>query len=94
MTSPRGFKSHLPYSMLPGGEPAKSLAKYIYVYRNPKDVAVSDYHQIKAFFSNECSWKMYLRQFCSGQVGYGFVLDHILGWWKHKGNQNNTAVLI
>ena len=32
---PRAFKSHTNYEHMPGGEPAKPPAKYIYVARNP-----------------------------------------------------------
>ena len=41
MTSPRAFKSHLPYEMMPCGLPSSTPGKYINVIRNPKDVAVS-----------------------------------------------------
>ena len=39
--SPRVFKSHFPYDLVPGGLPHTTPAKYIYVIRNPKDVCVS-----------------------------------------------------
>ena len=42
--SPRAFKSHLPYELVPGGLPHTTPAKYIYVMRNPKDVCVSTWY--------------------------------------------------
>ena len=86
MSSPRGFKSHLRYNLIPGTEPAESPAKYIYVYRNPKDTAVSGFFQAKSLVMPDITWEKYLDRFLSGQVGYGPMLDHILGWWQHKGD--------
>nr|CAD7261591.1 unnamed protein product [Timema shepardi] len=42
MTSPRHFKTHLPFSLLP--PQLLDTCKVVYVARNPKDVAVSYYH--------------------------------------------------
>ena len=41
MTSPRVFKGHLPYEMMPCGLPSDTPEKYINVIRNLKNVAVS-----------------------------------------------------
>ena len=49
MPSPRYFKSHMPYQMMPGGPPHTASAKYIYVARNPKDVAVSLFYHLRGF---------------------------------------------
>ena len=44
LPSPRAFKSHFLYDMMPCGSPSTAPGKYIYISRNPKDVAVSYYH--------------------------------------------------
>ena len=75
--------------MLPGGQPALSQAKYIYVYRNPKDAVVSGYYHTKGLLSKEATWDSYLDQFLTERVVFGPILDHVLGWWKHRGVLKN-----
>lgn len=87
MKSPRGFKTHLPYHLMPGGDPIiNKQVKYIYVYRNPKDVAVSLFHHSDAMkYIHDIVWDEYFEDFISGHVIYGSYFKHLLGWWKHKG---------
>ena len=47
MSRPRAFKSHMPYDLCPCGPPNTTPCRYIYVMRNPKDVAVSLFFQQK-----------------------------------------------
>ena len=85
--SPRGLKSHLPYKLVPGGEPGTTAAKYISVYRNPKDTAVSSYHQFRNLFAPEMSWDEHFEEFLSPKMSgpSGKCLEYYLEWWKHKG---------
>ena len=85
MPSPRGFKVHVPYHLTPGGEPTFSPAKYIYVYRNPKDTLTSNYHFIVKFFPADISWDNYFKMYTRGQMHWGNLLDHVQGWYCHKG---------
>ena len=43
LPSPRLFHSHLPYHLIPKGQDERTVCKYIYIARNPKDVVVSFY---------------------------------------------------
>ena len=70
---------------MPGKEPAKSPAKYIYVYRNPKDTAVSLYHHAQSLYLGPTPWDGFIELLMSGRMFYGDMLDHHSGWWKHKG---------
>lgn len=90
MPSPRLLSSHAPYRLVPGGSPRSSPAKYIYVARNPKDVAVSFYYHSRAFKVYEYSgnWDHFYTLFVRGQVEFGSWFDHVLGWWEHRDQKN------
>ena len=94
MSSPRAFKTHLPISMIPSGPDAPL---YIYVARNPKDVAVSLYSFAAQLFKSSVgvvpfSWEIFLMMFISGNLWYGSWFDHVLGWWEHKDKPNVLLV--
>jgi len=90
MSSPRIFKSHNPYHMMMGGVPHTSPARYIYIARNPKVVAVSYYHLTRGFemFQYSGTWENYLQLFMNGRVYFGLWFDHVLEWWKHRDAEN------
>ena len=91
MTSPRFFKSHLPYSLMPGGgDPEKTKANYICVIRNPKDAAISMYHHMKKMIPSHLlsSWEVYFDKFIDGNVPHGSFHSHFLGWWAHRDAAN------
>ena len=88
--SPRFFKSHLRYRLLPGGEPAKTKAKYIYVMRNPKDAVLSYYNHVQKLFPAQYvpTWEVFFENFFSEDVPYGTCFSHFLEWWAHKDAPN------
>ena len=90
MPSPRCFKSHTPYHMMPGGVPHTSPAKYIYVARNPKDAAVSLYFHTRRslIYQYTGPWDHFLQLFTRGRVESGLWFDHVLEWWKHEDDPN------
>ncbi len=96
MPSPRFFKSHLPYQLMPGGgDPANTKAKYIYVIRNPKDLAVSSFFFQQKFLppNRTKSLDDFLREFCSAEVEFGCFYSHFLGWWQHRDAPNILIVM-
>ena len=91
MPSPRFFKSHLPYQLMPGGgDPANTKAKYINVLRNPKDAAVSMFNHFRKTphlkFSGD--WNAFFDSFYSSEFPYCAFYDHYLGWWTHRDAPN------
>jgi hypothetical protein len=95
LPSPRIFKSHMPYHMALGGDPATVPCRYIYIARNPKDVAVSYYHfESEQTWSGNYNgpWEHWLDLFLAGQVQRGNWFDHVLGWWN-RSDANNILFL-
>lgn len=91
LPSPRIFKSHMPYRMALGGDPAHNPCKYIYIARNPKDVCVSYFHfeSSKAWSGNYSGpWEHWLKLYMDGLVQRGSWFDHVLGWWEHRHADN------
>ena len=91
MSSPRFFKTHLPYQLMAsGGDPAKTNAKYIYVLRNPKDAAISSYAFLRKVYPHfsTLTWESFLDKFIEGDVIFGAFYNHFLSWWCHRDSPN------
>ena len=86
LANPRVFKTHLPFKFIP----YTPDCKYIYTFRNPKDVVVSDFHYAKGmkFTSYKGTFEEYLGLFMRGELSHGFWYDHVLGWWTNRGRPN------
>lgn len=89
--SPRIFKSHMPWEMALGGNPLANPCKYLYIARNPKDVAVSYFHfesgtQWSGNYSGD--WEHWLQMFMEGRVQRDDWFDHVLSWWAHRDADN------
>uniref|UniRef100_A0A8C5RLI3 Sulfotransferase n=1 Tax=Laticauda laticaudata TaxID=8630 RepID=A0A8C5RLI3_LATLA len=87
--SPCLFTSHLPYYLVPKALQNKT-GKIIYVFRNPKDVLVSTYHFTKITPVRETpkDFDTFLEWFLSSKVPSSLWLDHVEGWYTHKGDFN------
>ncbi|XP_039211485.1 amine sulfotransferase-like isoform X1 [Crotalus tigris] len=87
--SPRLFSSHLPYYLVPKGLRSRR-AKIIYVLRNPKDILVSSYHFHKVLVKLETpkDFSTFFEKFLAGKVLCSSWLDHVEGWYAHKGDFN------
>ena len=89
MDRPRAFKSHMPYDRMPCGLPKDTPCKYIYVARNPKDMAVSYfYHYFSTKAAENMTFDKFFSALFSGQVYYGDYFEHVLSWWEHKDDDN------
>jgi len=92
LPSPRILKAHLPYNIVPKSANGDSKCKYIYVARNPKDVAVSYFKFVTGLkiFENGFNgpWEFYFKLFVKGNVAWNLWTDHVVGWWTHKDDPN------
>ena len=86
---PRAFKSHMPYHLMPCGSPSSTPGRYVYIARNPKDVAVSYFHHYFTLQrAHNFTWDTFVTWFLNGELGYGDYFDHVLSWWHHKDDKN------
>ena len=85
---PRSFKSHFSYDTFPCGPPRSTPCKYIYVARNPKDMAVSYFFHTKKGFLPDLTWESFWELFLIGKMGFGDYFDHVLSWWPHRDDKN------
>lgn len=88
LPSPRYLLTHLPFGLLPRDR--ENNLKYIYIARNPKDVAVSTYYFLLGtpIFGFQGTWDEFLENFMKGDIPGGLYFDHVLEWWAHKDDEN------
>ena len=70
LPSPRLIKTHLSYEAIPKGVNKETTCKYIYVARNPKDTAVSNYKFLTSLGKNSglnAAWEFYANLFVQGK---------------------------
>jgi hypothetical protein len=87
---PRTLKTHLSADCLEDQVVHEGL-KTIVVMRNPKDTIVSYYHFYKScrvYGGFNGSFDDYFQMALLGNVCYGNIFDHYLGWWRHRDLQN------
>jgi hypothetical protein len=70
-----------------------TIGKYIYVARNPKDVAVSFYHHDRSKSDYAGSWDEDFTLFVEGKVMYGSYFEHVLPWWQASQKADNILFL-
>ena len=84
----RFIKTHLPFEFLP--PKLLERCKVVYVARNPKDVAVSLYHQYlyvpgHGFIG---TFERFMEYFEDGLYMYGSYWQHIFSGWKNRDHEN------
>lgn len=81
--SPRVFKTHLRFWLLPG-----KPCKHICVVRNGQDVAVSLFHFYRSHFGFKGDFAAFFKMFMGGKVEGGSWFTHVAGWWAHRNDSN------
>ena len=87
----RLFTSHLPLPLMPRQK--DSTAKYVYVARNPKDVAISFYFHDQSKGGYEGTWEEHFQLFMNGELTFGSYFDHVLPWWEASKTDPNILFL-
>ena len=92
MTSPRVFKSHNPYHLLPCKLTESN--RLIYVTRTAKDTAVSMYFHTFGFKMYEYDEPIehFIGEFMAGRVEYGPYWTHLSSWYAQR-ERSNILVL-
>ena len=78
--SPRLIRSHLPYHVIPMSKEERKRSKYIYVARNPRDVAVSYYHFVLSFGPSSYfkgTWEFFVKLFLEGKSKDFYSLEMV-----------------
>jgi hypothetical protein len=85
---PRGFKSHLPYDLVPKG------CRYVVSLREPKDVLVSMYHFMSGWFME--AGAVPIDDFAQTWLGPprpgGDYWRHLTSWWAERDNPDVLLV--
>ena len=86
--SPRVFKSHNPYHLLPSR--LADANRLIYVTRNAKDTAVSMYFHTFGFWMYEYDEPIehFIGEFIAGRVEYGPYWTHLRSWYEQRDRPN------
>ena len=93
--SPRLIKSHLPYHVIPMSKEESKRSKYIYVARNPKDVAVSFYHFIQSFDPGRYfngTWEFFVKLFLEGKSKDFYLLLSVKNGFRCELRGSLTAL--
>ena len=78
LPSPRIIKSHLTYNIIPKSANGVNKCKYIYVARNPKDVAVSFYNFLTDLERFNGPWEFFAKLFLEGNGKFITTLEKVL----------------
>ena len=89
MRGRRLFTSHLPLQLVPRAK--DTTARYVYVARNPKDVATSFYFHDQSKGGYEGTWEEHFQLFLDGGLTFGSYFDHVLPWWE--ASQQDQSIL-
>jgi len=95
MTRRRAFKSHWPCR---DHQVSNGKSKFIYVWRNGMDVAVSFYHHCIGirFYNFDGDWDTFCELFLTENVDFGSWWDHVREWWVrvHSPDFNGDVLML
>jgi hypothetical protein len=69
--------------------PYNKSAKYLCVFRNPKDVCVSYYHHIRERIEKfDADFHNFFHYWINGEIAEGDYFEHVLSLWSHRFDDN------
>ncbi|HZZ35431.1 MAG TPA: sulfotransferase domain-containing protein [Caulobacteraceae bacterium] len=79
---PRGYKSHLPYTLVPKG------ARYVVSFRDPRDALVSMHRFMEGWFIEPGSVPIgeFAQPWLKGDSPGGGYWSHLISWWEQRDN--------
>ena len=79
------IKTHIPFDVIP----RRDDAKYLLVFRNPKDCCVSSYyHALNNYPELIGDFHQYFQHWIKGDVCYGDYFTHVYDYWSHRFDKN------
>ena len=75
LPSPRILRSHLTYNIIPKSTNEENRCKYIYVARNPKDVAVSYFKFLTSMDRVRGPWEFFVKLFLEGNGKFIYAFN-------------------
>ncbi|UYV68932.1 SULT1B1 [Cordylochernes scorpioides] len=89
LKAPRMIMTHIPYEKCP----KKEETKYIYVFRNPKDVIVSYYYFLNGILEKPLDLDSASELFLDGKLIYGDYFKDVKLWYEHRDDPNVLLVV-
>lgn len=89
----RVINTHLPYNLLPQQLLTSSDHKMIYVFRNPKDAAISWYHHFKSLHHSSIELSTFLACMLRGDMFWGSYFQHVDEFLRLAETKTNLLVI-
>jgi hypothetical protein len=89
----RAFNTHLRWEVMPKGR----SAKYIYIYRNGKDVCTSFFHHLTNQADSgayEGNFDNFLHDWAYNKIPFGGWIPHLKSWIQASEDPNNNILLL
>ncbi|XP_072943493.1 sulfotransferase 1C4-like [Epargyreus clarus] len=92
LPSPRFIKTHMPLSLLPPS--LLDTAKVVYVARNPRDVAVSNYYNYKSqnIVPVDREFKPFWKLFMENKTLWSPYFEHVKEAWRQRNHPNMAFI--
>ncbi|XP_065205377.1 luciferin sulfotransferase-like [Planococcus citri] len=91
--SPRHIKSHLPLELLPKQLVGAVKPKIFYICRNPKDIAVSQFHFFQMLYRFKGTFDDFAKLFLNEKMNYQPFWSHVNAFWELSKTHPNIKMI-